>query len=56
MIRKKLELFDQALSRLNNATFKTTQCDLSENQLTDDQFNQINVIAIKNEPAHIPQS
>ena len=38
----KLELFKDALSRLNNATFNTIQCDCSENQLTDDQFKEIN--------------
>ena len=38
----KLELFKDALSRLNNVTFNTIQCDLSGNQLTDDQFKEIN--------------
>ena len=38
----KLELFKDALSRLNNATFNTIQCDCSENKLTDDQFKEIN--------------
>ena len=37
-----MELFKDALSKLNNATFNTIQCDCSGNKLTDDQFQEIN--------------
>ena len=51
----KLELFKDALSRLNNATFNTIQCDYcSENQLTDDQFKVVNTALLsKNEVVKI---
>ena len=42
----KLELFKEALSKLNNATFNTIQCDCSGNKLTDDQFKEINTVLL----------
>ena len=36
------EQFNRALSRLGEVNFNTSQCDLSENGLTKDQFSQIN--------------
>ena len=41
-----MELFKEALSKLNNATFNTIQCDCSGNKLTDDQFKEINTVLL----------
>ena len=38
----KFNSFIEELSKLNNATFNIIQCDCSGNQLTDDQFQQMN--------------
>ena len=46
----KLELFNEALSKLSNVTFNTFQCDLSRNQLTADQFKQINTTLLSKMP------
>ena len=38
----KFNSFIEELSKLSDVTFNTIQCDLSGNQLTDDQFQQMN--------------
>ena len=40
--KAKFNLFNQALNTLKDVTFNTIQCDLSRNQLTKNQFKQIN--------------